>query len=255
MAFDFQRALSLGRQAARLLETLSSSSDAGPRRGSSRRASGSGTGGGAGPVFDLGVPPRDPGAPAFDPTRRTDDWPTPPAGGARRTDRRRVDEVLRRARDADRAEGPAASGRAAGRPDRRSPAELLPDFTGRARVDYAPVPGPAAGPGEVVWTWVPFEEMDGRGKDRPVLLVGRDGACLLGLMLTSRDRNNADLRDEDYVDVGAGPWDRRGRASEAKVDRVLRVDPDAVRREGGVLDPARFEAVGDALRRHQGWEC
>ena len=91
--------------------------------------------------------------------------------------------------------------------------------------------------------------MDGRGKDRPVLLIGRDGALLLGLMLTSRDRNNALTRDEDYVDVGAGAWDRSGRASEVKLDRVVRVDPAAVRREGGVLDRAAFDRVTAALAR------
>ncbi|GGK38740.1 type II toxin-antitoxin system PemK/MazF family toxin [Micrococcus flavus] len=139
-------------------------------------------------------------------------------------------------------------------PRRHDGGAPLPDFTGRARVQYAPLPGPAAGPGEVVWTWVPYQEMDGRGKDRPVLLVGREGEHLLGLMLTTRDRNDGVRTDADYVDVGSGPWDRRGRPSEVKLDRVLRVDPARVRREGGVLDPARFKAVGDALARVQGWE-
>ena len=68
-------------------------------------------------------------------------------------------------------------------------------------------------------------------------------------MLTSRDRNNALARDEDYVDVGAGAWDRSGRASEVKLDRVVRVDPAAVRREGGVLDRAAFDRVTAALAR------
>lgn len=128
------------------------------------------------------------------------------------------------------------------------------DFTGRARVEYAPVPGPEAGPGEVVWTWVPFEERDGRGKDRPVLIVGHDGGHLLGLMLTSKDRNNAHSSDPDYVDVGAGAWDSKGRPSEAKLDRIVRVDPRDVRREGGVLDRSRFDAVADALAANHGWD-
>src|SRR5690349_25068137 len=53
------------------------------------------------------------------------------------------------------------------------------------RVAYAPDLDGAADPGEIVWTWVPFEEDDGRGKDRPVLVVGREGAELVGLMLSS----------------------------------------------------------------------
>lgn len=127
------------------------------------------------------------------------------------------------------------------------------DFTGRARVEYAPVPGPEAGPGEVVWTWVPFEELDGRGKDRPVLIVGHDDGHLLGLMLTSRDRSNDHSSDPDYVDVGAGAWDSKGRPSEAKLDRIVRVDPRDVRREGGVLERSRFDAVADALADRHGW--
>ena len=49
--------------------------------------------------------------------------------------------------------------------------------------------------------------------------------------------------------MGAGAWDRSGRASEAKLDRVVRVDPAAVRREGGVLDRAAFDRVTAALAR------
>lgn len=168
---------------------------------------------------------------------------------------RRIYRTVRQLQGHSARSGPAQT-RGAGRS--ASPAggtgrPVLPDFTGRARVEYAPVPGPQAGPGEVVWTWVPFEEMDGRGKDRPVLLVGYDGGRLLGLMLTSTDRNNAHRRDADYVDIGTGSWDRQGRPSEVKLDRILRVDPQAVRREGGVLDRSRFDAVAAALARHHGW--
>ena len=98
-----------------------------------------------------------------------------------------------------------------------------------------------------MWAWVPYEEDHAQGKDRPVLLVGRDGDYLLALMLTSKDHNNAARRDEDYLDVGTGPWDRQGRPSEVKLDRVVRLLPGAVRREGAVLDRARFEAVAKRL--------
>lgn len=226
MAFDLNRALALGRRAIRLIGSL---------RDDDARRSWTGDAGGRGSGAAPFPGPPGPAGRAWDPREPTDSWPFPdrghdgrPRGGQDRT------------RPASGATDP--QGRA-----------LLADFTGMGRVEYAPVPGPAAGPGEIVWTWVPYEEMDGRGKDRPVLLVGRDGDLLLGLMLTSRDRNNARVRDEDYVDVGSGPWDRAGRPSEAKLDRVLRVDPAAVRREGGVLDPAAFERVGDALARAQGW--
>ncbi|WP_149955757.1 type II toxin-antitoxin system PemK/MazF family toxin [Zafaria cholistanensis] len=121
------------------------------------------------------------------------------------------------------------------------------DFTGKVRARYAPTPDGRPDPGEVVWAWVPYEEDHGQGKDRPVLLVGHDGDYLLALMLTSRDRNNGTRRDGDYLDVGSGPWDRQGRPSEVKLDRVVRLLPGAVRREGAVLDRERFEAVARRL--------
>jgi hypothetical protein len=39
---------------------------------------------------------------------------------------------------------------------------------------YSPNLDGRADPGEVVWTWVTYEEDPSRGKDRPVLVVGRD---------------------------------------------------------------------------------
>lgn len=132
------------------------------------------------------------------------------------------------------------------------------DFTGRRVVlEYAPRDDGLPDPGEVVWAWVPFEEGDGRGKDRPVLVAGRSGAQLVGFMMTSKDHvHGGEHRPVDgrtYVDVGSGPWDRQGRPSEVRVDRVLRVSPKDVRREGAVLDRERFEAVAAEARRVLGW--
>ena len=63
------------------------------------------------------------------------------------------------------------------------------DYPGMPQVSYSPVPGKNPDPGEVVWTWVPYEEDHSRGKDRPVLLIGRDGAWLLALQMTSVDHD------------------------------------------------------------------
>ena len=46
-----------------------------------------------------------------------------------------------------------------------------------------------------------------------------------------------------WVDIGSGAWDRQGRPSEVRVNRVLRIDPDRIRREGAVLARDRFDAV------------
>ncbi|WDF31899.1 type II toxin-antitoxin system PemK/MazF family toxin [Arthrobacter agilis] len=108
---------------------------------------------------------------------------------------------------------------------------------------YSPSADGRPDPGEIVWTWVPYEEDPAQGKDRPVLLIGTSGGALLGLMLTSRDRNNARDHDDRYVDIGTGAWDRQGRPSEVKVDRLLRIEPGDIRREGAVLPRHQFERV------------
>ncbi|TYP84747.1 type II toxin-antitoxin system PemK/MazF family toxin [Blastococcus xanthinilyticus] len=124
-------------------------------------------------------------------------------------------------------------------------------------VDYRPRADGRPDPGEVVWTWVPFDEGDGRGKDRPVLVIGRRGDELLGLLLSSQDHDR-DAADEarhgrHWTDIGTGPWDARGRPSEVRLDRLLVLDPARVRREGAALDRARFDRVVAAARRVQGW--
>ncbi len=49
----------------------------------------------------------------------------------------------------------------------------VPSSERARRISYAPDLDGAADPGEVVWTWVPFEEDAAQGKDRPVLVVAR----------------------------------------------------------------------------------
>ena len=126
------------------------------------------------------------------------------------------------------------------------------DFTGVPSLSYSPAPDGRPDPGEIVWTWVPFEEDHRQGKDRPVLIIGRDGRWLLGLMLTSKDHDRDAAQEARFGrvwhDIGSGLWDRQGRPSEVRVDRILRIDAAAVRREGAVLDRRRFDEVARAVR-------
>jgi hypothetical protein len=131
------------------------------------------------------------------------------------------------------------------------------DFSGRVQISYAPNPDGNADPGEVVWAWVPYDEDAGQGKDRPVLIIGVDGTALLALMLTSKD-HDLDAADEArhgryWHDIGSGDWDRRRRPSEVRIDRVLRLEASAVRREGARLDRGRFDAVAARVRQFHGW--
>ncbi|MCU1394072.1 MAG: hypothetical protein JWM34_2500 [Ilumatobacteraceae bacterium] len=110
-------------------------------------------------------------------------------------------------------------------------------------VEYNPDLDGNADPGEVVWTWVPWEEDPGQGKDRPIVIVGRRGSMLVGVPLTSKHHDN-----ERQIAVGTGPWDHEGRPSYAKLDRILDVDPSQVRREGAILDRHHFDQIITALR-------
>ena len=84
-----------------------------------------------------------------------------------------------------------------------------------------------------------------------MLIVGARKPWLLALMLTSQDHDR-DAADEArwgrrWLDIGAGPWDKKRRPSEVRLDRVIRVHPDDVRREGAVLDKATFDLIVDSL--------
>ena len=124
------------------------------------------------------------------------------------------------------------------------------DYRDMINFEYSPSLDGDADPGEIVWTWVPFEEDHSQGKDRPVLLVGRDGEYLLALMMTSKDHNNREHADPNYLDIGSGPWDPQGRASEVKLNRVIRVRPDAMRREGAIMPEDTFRLIERAWTRH-----
>ena len=104
-----------------------------------------------------------------------------------------------------------------------------------------------ADPGEVVWGWVPFEEDPSQGKDRPVVVIGERDEKLLTLMLTSKDHHrDAEHQAHEHrfwMDVGTGPWDHEGRPSEVRLNRLIILEPHAVRREGSVLPQEIFEKV------------
>jgi hypothetical protein len=127
---------------------------------------------------------------------------------------------------------------------RRGPAR-----DGGVRIAYTPDHDGDADPGEVVWTWVPYEDDPRQGKDRPVVVIGSTSDGRLAVVpLSSRDHGGR--RDAaSWVPVGTGRWDGQGRPSYADADRMLRVAPGAIRREGATLDRGRFDAVVAAVRR------
>lgn len=116
---------------------------------------------------------------------------------------------------------------------------------------YRPAANGVADPGEVVWAWVPYEDDPTRGKDRPVLVLARQEDILLALPMTSKDHDRDAAQEARagrlWMDVGTGPWDARGRASEVRLNRVLRIPAGEVRRADFALAPETFAAVVAAM--------
>lgn len=163
-------------------------------------------------------PPRSSGQPRLRAQRP--ESPTRPSGGA-----------------ASNAEGsPGQFGRDATR-------ELSAHEIATLTPSYEPNPDGDPDPGEIVWTWVPYVENDGRGKDRPVLIIARtaDGATAGCYLSTKQHRG--------FISVGEGAWDPQGRESFLSPERILRVTEAGMRREGHVLDRNRFHSVVTALAR------
>jgi hypothetical protein len=127
---------------------------------------------------------------------------------------------------------------------RRRPAPAVAVHDDQFRLEYSPQLDGDPDPGEVVWTWVPYEDDPSQGKDRPVAIIGRRGDRLVGVPLTSKDHPNS-----PQVAVGVGPWDSSGRPSFAKIDRLLDVVPEQVRREGAVLPKRTYDAIVDGVAR------
>ena len=119
-------------------------------------------------------------------------------------------------------------------------------------LEWTPSADGVPDPGEIVWTWVPYEENDGRGKDRPVLVVAvLRGDVIIGIQLTSKPH----VGDPDHVSVGTGAWDGEHRESWARVDRVFRVDAGSVRREASFLPEKAYRAVARVLVARYGWSA
>ncbi|OCG75377.1 type II toxin-antitoxin system PemK/MazF family toxin [Microbacterium sediminis] len=130
--------------------------------------------------------------------------------------------------------------------------ELDPRGVPDLRLAYAPHPDRDPDAGEVVWTWVPYAENDGRGKDRPVLVIGRHTADrVYAVKLTSKEKEDG----REFLPLGSGPWDSKGRPSWVDLDQLYSVHVDGMRREASALDLDRFARVAQQLQRRYGWKA
>ncbi|WP_345802574.1 type II toxin-antitoxin system PemK/MazF family toxin [Microbacterium sp. AZCO] len=138
----------------------------------------------------------------------------------------------------------------AGRSGTAATTAVAPPPAGGLRITYAPDHDGDPDAGEIVWTWVPYAENDGRGKDRPVLVIGRQSADrVYAVRLTSKSHDG----DRDFLALGSGPWDTKGRPSWVDIEQLYSVHADGMRREASALDRKRFTIVADALHRRYGW--
>ena len=120
------------------------------------------------------------------------------------------------------------------------------------RIGYAPDRDGAPDAGEIIWTWVPYEENDGRGKDRPVLVIGRESADrVYAVRMTSKPHD----RDRDFLSIGTGAWDSQGRESWVDVEQLYSVHDRGLRREAAVLDRRRYDRIAAALTQRYGWQA
>jgi len=128
--------------------------------------------------------------------------------------------------------------------------QIDPERIPGLQVDYSPAKDGAPDSGEVIWTWVPYEENDGRGKDRPVLVIGRHSADrVYAVRMTSKAHD----RDRDYLSIGSGGWDSQGRESWVDIEQLYSVHTDGMRREAAILDRKRYDRVAHALVQRYGW--
>ena len=124
------------------------------------------------------------------------------------------------------------------------------NYRGPISLDYSPDLDSEPDPGEIIWTWVPYEEDDSIGKDRPLLVIGRAVAnpeMYVALMLSTKDHAG----EHGWVSLGSGAWDRDRRESWVRFDRLLAVSDGGIRREGAVLERHEFLGVLDKARREQ----
>ena len=123
-----------------------------------------------------------------------------------------------------------------------------------AHASYTPVMDGDADPGEVVWTWVPYQEDASVGKDRPAVVIGAKGEGVYILQLTSKDHTREAAQEAAagryWFDIGTGAWDSKGRPSEVRLDRALWVKATDVRREGSILPEVTWRRIVDALEEH-----
>ncbi|QCB28994.1 PemK-like protein [Corynebacterium endometrii] len=104
--------------------------------------------------------------------------------------------------------------------------------------------------GEVVWVWAPTDGPDSLPHERAVLVIARNRSNVLGLLISP----NPTHEEEDWwLEIGSGEWDETGRQCWVRLDRVLEISEEDVRRRGILFPQRRFERIANRLRMVYHW--
>lgn len=132
-----------------------------------------------------------------------------------------------------------------------APLTVHPTTRKSRTIIYSPdIDGPVDA-GEIVWLFVPEHGPTEPPTERAVMVIGRSvNQDLLGLLISPNDVHD---EDRDWFPIGSGPWQTTGDPCWVRLDRVIQVPEDSVRREGALLPERRFDRVARALRNRFGW--
>lgn len=104
--------------------------------------------------------------------------------------------------------------------------------------------------GEVVWVWTPSEGKQSPPRERAILVVGRTRTTVTGLLISA---NPEHALDDAWLEIGSGEWDASGRNCWVRLDRLLEVSEEQVRRQGILFPERRFERIANRLRSRYHW--
>lgn len=115
---------------------------------------------------------------------------------------------------------------------------------------YSPDIDGQADSGEVVWVWAPTDGANSLPHERAVLVVARNHTNIVGLLISP---NPTHEKEDWWLEIGAGEWDETGRQCWIRLDRVLEISEEDVRRRGILFPQRRFDRIANRLRMVYHW--
>ncbi|PRQ11666.1 hypothetical protein C1Y63_04445 [Corynebacterium sp. 13CS0277] len=134
------------------------------------------------------------------------------------------------------------------RPLQREEVTVVPTTAVARSIYYAPDMDGQADPGEVVWMTLADDEGD--TQERAFVVVGRTHHEIMALLISP---NAEHAEEKTWLDIGSGVWESSGRNSWVRLDKVVTMPEDAIRRQGAVMPRRRYDRIAHRLRSEFGW--